>query len=205
MFMTTMPRVRIAEICQHTITHVFGDKSSITLDQLRAAAVIGGHNAPQVFGIELGRQCSRAHEIAERDCQLAPFGIISPRSLGSHGSRGRRNGNRSFAEIADRAQHFQPVPKRDAKIFEMLLRQVGKNGNIDLVIGKALSVLGHAELFEPVRNLLHRGHQGPVVACLSFGPQQERVYADKFTIARLVKSAAQPDVACRGYAKCLGL
>ena len=30
-------------------------------------------------------------------------------------------------------------------------------GDIDLVLGKAFGVLGHAELFEPVRNLLHCG------------------------------------------------
>jgi hypothetical protein len=29
------------------------------------------------------------------------------------------------------------------------------------VLGKTLRVLGHAELIEPVRNLFHRGHQGP--------------------------------------------
>ena len=38
------------------------------------------------------------------------------------------------------------------------------DGNIDPVLNKALGVLGHAEFFEPVSNLLHRGHQGLVVA-----------------------------------------
>jgi hypothetical protein len=40
------------------------------------------------------------------------------------------------------------------------LGQVGENGNIDSVLNKAVGVLGHAELFEPVRDLLHRGDQG---------------------------------------------
>jgi hypothetical protein len=40
---------------------------------------------------------------------------------------------------------------------------VGENGDVNVVLGKALSVLGHAECFEPVRNLLHRGP----VACAS--------------------------------------
>jgi hypothetical protein len=34
-----------------------------------------------------------------------------------------------------------------------------ENGKIDLVLHKALRVLGHSEFFEPVRNLLHRGHR----------------------------------------------
>ena len=35
--------------------------------------------------------------------------------------------------------------------------QVRKYRDIYSVLGKALSVLGHPELCEPVRNLLHRG------------------------------------------------
>src|SRR5215467_6384925 len=33
---------------------------------------------------------------------------------------------------------------------------MAENGNVNLVLGKALSVLPEAELFEPVRNPLHR-------------------------------------------------
>jgi hypothetical protein len=41
----------------------------------------------------------------------------------------------------------------------VLLGEVGENGNIDPVLDKAISVLGHAEFFEPICNLLHGGHQ----------------------------------------------
>jgi hypothetical protein len=67
--------------------------------------------------------------------QLATFGVISPSWLGRHGGRRYRYGNRSVAEIADRAQHFQPVPERNAKIFEMLIGQVGENGHINVILG----------------------------------------------------------------------
>jgi hypothetical protein len=46
----------------------------------------------------------------------------------------------------------------------VLIGQMAEDGKIDIVIGKGFSILGHAELFEPLRNLLHRGHQDPVVA-----------------------------------------
>jgi hypothetical protein len=49
------------------------------------------------------------------------------------------------------------MPKRDAKLFEILIGQIAKDGGVDIVLGKALRVLGHAELLKPVRNLLHRG------------------------------------------------
>jgi hypothetical protein len=43
-------------------------------------------------------------------------------------------------------------------VFEMLIGQVRENGRINVVFGK---LLGHAELLEPSRNFLHRGHRVP--------------------------------------------
>jgi hypothetical protein len=39
----------------------------------------------------------------------------------------------------------------------MLICQVRENREINAVFSKAIRVLGHVELFEPIRNLLHRG------------------------------------------------
>ena len=47
------------------------------------------------------------------------------------------------------------MPKQDADIFEVLISEVGERLNFDPILGKTLGVLGHAELFEPVCNLLH--------------------------------------------------
>src|SRR5215813_321184 len=54
-----------------------------------------------------------------------------------------------------------PMPKGDADVFEILVGQIAKYRDINPVLGKGLGVLGHAELFEPVRNLLHRGASCP--------------------------------------------
>ena len=40
------------------------------------------------------------------------------------------------------------------------------------IFGKTLRVLGHAELFEPVRNLLHRGHDFLACASGSAAPRE---------------------------------
>jgi hypothetical protein len=53
------------------------------------------------------------------------------------------------------------MPEWDADVFEILIGQMAKYRDIDPVLGKGLGVLGHAELFEPVRNLLHRGASCP--------------------------------------------
>ena len=67
--------------------------------------------------------------------------------------RRSRNGN---AKVAERGKHFHPVPKRNSEIFKVLIGQLRKNRKINTVLGKAPGVLGHAELLEPVRNVLHR-------------------------------------------------
>jgi hypothetical protein len=57
----------------------------------------------------------------------------------------------------NRRQHLSSMPKQDPDVLEVLISQMGKSRDIDPVVGKALGVLGHAELIEPVRNLLHCG------------------------------------------------
>ena len=47
------------------------------------------------------------------------------------------------------------MAKKDPDVHKVLISQMGENRDIDAVIGKGFRVLGHAELFEPVRNLLH--------------------------------------------------
>src|SRR5262245_6259241 len=48
------------------------------------------------------------------------------------------------------------MPHRgDANLFEILVGQVTQNIEINIILGKALSVLPETEPFEPVRNLLH--------------------------------------------------
>jgi hypothetical protein len=42
------------------------------------------------------------------------------------------------------------------------ISQMGKSRDIDPVVGKALGVLGHAEVFKPIRNLLHCGEPSHV-------------------------------------------
>jgi hypothetical protein len=45
----------------------------------------------------------------------------------------------------------------DGRLLWVLIGQLRENREINTVFGKAPGVLGHAELLEPVRNVLHRG------------------------------------------------
>ncbi len=47
--------------------------------------------------------------------------------------------------------------RRHTKSIKILVGQFVEKVDFYIVLGKALSILGHAELIEPVCNLLHRG------------------------------------------------
>jgi hypothetical protein len=60
-------------------------------------------------------------------------------------------------EIGNCAQQLAAMSKRcDADLFKVLISQVAQNSEINIVLGKMLGVIGHAELFEPIRYRLRR-------------------------------------------------
>ena len=63
----------------------------------------------------------------------------------------------------------------------MLIRKVGKDRKINTIFNKTLHVLGHAEIFEPIGNLLHRRPRGNLPATTK---------AD--SLARSLKSCSRP-------------
>jgi hypothetical protein len=60
-------------------------------------------------------------------------------------------------KFGDREQNFAAMTERtDTEVFQVLVCQIPENREIDIVVSKALGVLGHSEFFEPISNLLHR-------------------------------------------------
>jgi hypothetical protein len=51
------------------------------------------------------------------------------------------------------------MTQQNAKVLQILVRQILKRADINIILRKALSVLGRAELFEPIHNSLHRDHR----------------------------------------------
>jgi hypothetical protein len=49
------------------------------------------------------------------------------------------------------------MAERDTDFFEVMVGQIAQNAWINVVLGKALSVLPQAKCVEPFRNLLHGG------------------------------------------------
>jgi hypothetical protein len=57
-------------------------------------------------------------------------------------------------------EHFATMTEQHADVFEILIGQITQYRDIDAVFSKALRILGQAELFEPVRDLLHHDPYG---------------------------------------------
>ena len=81
---------------------------------------------------------------------------------------------RRAAKLADGREHFAPMPDRHANVVEVLIGQMAQHRDINIVLGKPLDVLGHAEIFEPVCNLLHRRPPADVTVIRTPGPAQGR-------------------------------
>jgi hypothetical protein len=58
-------------------------------------------------------------------------------------------------KLPDRAEHLTAIAKQDAQLLQVVVCQIGENAEINMVLCEKLRVLGHAEIFEPVGNLLH--------------------------------------------------
>jgi len=68
-------RLGIAEINQHAVAHILGDKTAKAADGVGDAAVVGADDLTQILGIEARGQRRRADQIAEQHRQLPPLGV----------------------------------------------------------------------------------------------------------------------------------
>jgi hypothetical protein len=102
--------------------------------------LIGRNDVVEDFTVHAGRERGRADQIREHHRHLTAFGgVWGPR----FGLWRCRYGPRQFP---DRPQHLQPVPKRDSKLFEVLIGQVGEERQINTVFSKPLRGAGSLSL-----------------------------------------------------------
>jgi hypothetical protein len=144
----------VAKVDKHAVAQILRHEAAETAHGFSDAFMIGRDYFAQVFRVHPSRECGRTNEVGEHHRNLTALGSVR-RSLGdswrSYGSLGR-----AF-EIRDRTQELPAMPeRRDTNLFEILIGQVPQNIEVDIVLGKALGVLPESELFEPVRNWVHR-------------------------------------------------
>ena len=90
-------RLRIAEINQHAVAHVFGDEAAEAAHGLGDAFLIGRNDLAQVLRVHAGGQCRRADQVREHHRDLASLCL-------SRCIRGRANSRRT--EISDSFEKF---------------------------------------------------------------------------------------------------
>ncbi len=102
-----------------------------------------------------------AERFAENEIDIAVLRDLTDQDLKelgvSLGQRRLRRCRSDTGKLRNRTQHLPPMPERDTKLLEVVIGQVANNRGVNVALGKALRVLGHAERFYPIRNLLHRG------------------------------------------------
>ena len=147
-------RLRIPEVHKHTVAHVLRHETAEAAHSHRDAFLIGRDDLAKVLRVHATRECGRTHKVREHHGDLSALcGVLGLRL----DQRRLRRCLDSTHKLRNRRQHLSSMAEQDADLLKVLVGQVAKDRDIDSVLGKTLGVLGHAEVFEPVRNLLRRG------------------------------------------------
>ncbi len=146
-------RARVAEIDQHSVAHVSGDKPLQRADRIGDGAVICGDDFAQILGVELRRECRRADEIAKHHRQLAAFGVGLRWCIG--GRRGYRSGGRRGAERSNCSEQLAAMADRGhADADQVVGRQLRQHFAIDIVIAECSRVSFEPKPAQP-RHYVH--------------------------------------------------
>ena len=140
---------RIAEINEHSVSHVFRDKSAATLDDRSDAAVIGADHRAQILRVEPRRQCRRADQIAEQHRQLPPLGLRLHPPL----PRLRGRAREGAAQRRDRLQELPARPDRQPQRREIRLGQLRQHLDVDLILAERRLVALEPQSAKPRRDI----------------------------------------------------
>src|SRR5262249_10337787 len=119
--------------------------------------------------------------IADHHSEVAALRLVTSRWSGRCLIRCRSD----LIEVRDRPQNFAAMPQQNTEILEILLCQIADDREVNSVVREALGVLGQAELFEPVRDLLHRDYASFRVGLSTFSlPESGTTSTPQLGIAR---------------------
>src|SRR5262249_12965011 len=145
-FGVILMRLGVAEIDQHAVAEIFGDKAGVAADGFPDTAMIGADHFAQVLWVVARRQRRRAHQVAEHHGSLPALGPFAPRC-------GGRLLPRACVERSDRAQHPLAVAEHYPELLEIRLGQFGQNLEIDRVFAKDRFILRQIETAQPLGNV----------------------------------------------------
>ena len=157
-------RLRPAEIGEHAVAHVLGDVAAPALDHLGAGVLIGADHPPMSSGSSRAASSveptrSQNSTVSCRRSASAGLGSgLRPR-LEALGRRVRRRSR--LGQGGNRFEELAPVPDGgDAKVFEIVSRQLGQDLGVNLVLPERLLVALQPQLPQPSRDVHKRPSWG---------------------------------------------
>ena len=141
--------LRIAEVDEDTVAHVFRHEAAEAAHRLGDAFLIGRNDLAQVLRVHAGGERRRADEVREHHRDLAALGgVLGLRLHCGDGYRGGSFGHRN--EGRDRLQQLLAMAeRRDADILEIVVGQPPQQLDVDVVGAEHLGILGEADPAEP--------------------------------------------------------
>jgi hypothetical protein len=139
-------RLGIAEIDQHPVAHVFGDKAGEPRHRRGDAAVVSADDLAQILGIELLRQRCRTDQVAKHDRQLPALGRPRRRFGRRDGAPRFYFGNRSEGEFGDGVADAQPMAgARDANVLQQLIVDLAEQLRVDVIGVEGVGILAKTD------------------------------------------------------------
>ncbi len=151
-------RLRVAEIGEHAVAEEFGDISVEPRNRAGAGVLVALDQIAHVLGIERGGKRGRADEVAEQDGDLATFGFRSRPGIGGMSPVPARRLDRldgRSVQRGDRLQELSPMTERNTELLEIRLGQIGKNVEVNVIVGQNAGQCFQAELFQPILKVGH--------------------------------------------------
>jgi len=141
--------LRISEIDEHAVAHIFGHKPAVAAHGLGDAFLIRRNNLTQVFWVHASGERRRTDQVREHHRNLAALGgVLGLRLRRGHGCPGGSFGRRS--EGRDRLQQLLAMAQRhDADVLEVVAGQPAQQLDVDVVGAEHLRILGKADPAEP--------------------------------------------------------
>ena len=180
---------RVAEVDQHAVAHILGDKAVEPGDDFGDRAVIGADQLAQILGVETRRKRCRADQIAEHHRQLAALGLGPHPSLPRERGRAREGvagGGGLSAERGNGFEQFAPVADRyNPDLLEILRCQLRQHLSVDRVRAERRLVLGEPKTLQPISNFHVRK------------PPREYSYTEMTWIVQHLDAAGPPALQAR--------
>src|SRR5581483_6524159 len=144
--------LRIAEIDENAVTHVFGDESAEAAHGLGDAPLVGRNNLAQVLRVHTGGQLGRTDQIGKHDGNLPALSGIG-QSVHRRAVCGDAGRLRACAKRSNGLEELDSRPERKPELTKMALRELLQDRLVDGVVAKYRLILFEAEFPQPARQV----------------------------------------------------